>query len=151
MVGPKLRNIAVWGLLVASFVGAAAFHPPPFHEQPVVDAIEARGAFCNDLLAEHPYPEAVARWCPVVVFYFGEEWGHWAMHVLACESAGKPTARNGTHYGLYQQKLKYWPRRSRLAGWEGHEPTNPEANIAVSAWLFNDGRGKSHWSCTANK
>lgn len=110
-----------------------------------------RHPFCLELLAEHPFPPKVARWCALVHQHFGDRWTHWALHTISCESAGDPSAKNprSSASGLFQQLGRYWPRRSERAGWEGASIFDPEANVAVSARLFSEGRGASHWSCKA--
>lgn len=116
---------------------------------------EERGLtlYCRQFLAEHSFRPAVARWCPLVVKHFTGEWTHWALHVMACESRGDPNikSRRSSATGLFQHLARYWPNRAARAGWEGYPRTHAEANIAVSAWLFNDGAGRSHWKCKSSK
>jgi hypothetical protein len=114
---------------------------------------EARIArICED---QHEFPDLVFRWCGLVATYWPEEWVHWVLHTIDCESDGKPEAKNGSHYGLLQHTTRYWDGRALAAGWEGHHPSEPEANIAVSAHLLLSERergrsGTSHWTCKAS-
>jgi hypothetical protein len=101
---------------------------------------------------DHEFPEKVERWRQLIRKYFGADWEHWALHVVQCESNGNPDAKNkrSSASGLFQQLGRYWPTRSRNAGWEGADIFDPEANIAVSAWLLGGRRSHtSHWKCKA--
>lgn len=54
--------------------------------------------------------------------------------------------------GLFQHMPYYWPARAEKAGWAGADIFDPEANIAVSAWLVlrseREGKGSwAHWTC----
>ena len=53
------------------------------------------------------------------------------------------------HGALFQHLGKYWDERSRQAGWYGASIYDPEANIAVAAWLFYTQGGRRHWTCRA--
>jgi len=77
-----------------------------------------------------------------------------ALAVMRCESAGNPLSVNkySAASGLFQHLPYYWPARAVKAGWPGADIFDPEANIAVSAWLVrvteDGGRDAwSHWSC----
>ncbi len=96
------------------------------------------------------FPAAVERWRPLVTEYFPDGWADWALQVISCESHGDPTAlnRRTSARGLMQHLSRYWAGRAAAAGWAGASPYDPEANIAVGAWLLADG-GTSHWSCRA--
>ena len=77
-----------------------------------------------------------------------------ALRVMDCESGGDPNAfnpRSGAS-GLMQHLQRYWDYRSTRAGWAGADIFNPTANIAVAAWLAQDGVDKGlsywhHWQC----
>ena len=92
----------------------------------------------------------VEYWRPLVELYWPLEDVAWAMAIMDCESGGDPYAKNphSSASGLFQQLGRYWPDRAREAGWPGASVFDPEANIAVSAWLYSWG-GKSHWECKA--
>jgi hypothetical protein len=124
------------------------------HIDDIAEVLEQRyEAYCEDFLDDHPFREDVAQWCPLVRKYFGPEWTHWALHIIECESGGS-NIRNrggGSASGLFQHLPRYWDRRAERAGWPGASIWDEEANIAVSAWLLNDGKGRSHWSCKARK
>jgi hypothetical protein len=105
-------------------------------------------AVCFDL---HGFPWTVKRWCPPVVDHFGADWVHAILHLIDCESRGDPDANRNrpgrSHKGLLQQSTRYWPARAARAGIPGGDIYDPDTHLAVSAYLFADGRGKSHWTC----
>ncbi len=80
--------------------------------------------------------------------YFAADQVERALRVMACESGGLPTAKNpgSSASGLFQHLGRYWTARSQRAGWAGASIFDPEANIAVAAWLQRTG-GWSHWEC----
>ena len=88
------------------------------------------------------------RWRPLAERYFGSAWPK-ALCIISFESGGNPNAksRSGTYRGLFQQSNRYWAGRAESAGWGGANIYDPEANIAVSAWLVNNG-GWGHWTIT---
>ncbi len=90
----------------------------------------------------------VDYWLPFVERYWLPEDVSWALTVMDCESEGDPYAKNpnSSASGLFQQLGRFWPERAASAGWAGASVFDPEANIAVSAWLFSWG-GSSHWVC----
>ncbi len=104
----------------------------------------------SDRAAARPR-KGIDRWRPLVSLYFEPRDIDWAMAIIKCESRGDPNARNprSSARGLFQHLARYWPKRSQKAGWEGASIYDPEANIAVAAWLFYEGGGKSHWTCKA--
>lgn len=91
---------------------------------------------------------SVERWRGLVEKYFKPRDVQWAMRVMECESRGDPNAKNphSSASGLFQHLGSYWPERSTKAGWAGADIFDPEANIAVAAWLLDWG-GRSHWVC----
>ena len=122
----------------------------------------------RDMQERHPWywaPRVVARdhptrstwsgnveqWRPLVARYFSPGDVDTAMRVLNCETGGtgNPNSyneRSGAS-GLFQQLPKYWASRSAKAGWAGASIMDPEANVAVSAWLRYFGGGWGHWTC----
>ncbi len=94
------------------------------------------------------YIPEVERWRPLVAENFFPEDVPWAMRVLHCESTGDPDAKNprSTASGLFQHLASLWPKRSVAAGWAGADVFDPEANVAVAAWLYYLD-GPSHWVC----
>lgn len=104
----------------------------------------------------------VERWRPLVTTYFGgygRGWVKWALGVIECESRGDPDAKNpnSTASGLFQHLARYWGptwrgetirggNRAARAGWPGADIFDPEANIAVAAWLL-DVAGPGSWRC----
>lgn len=94
------------------------------------------------------YGGTVEEWSFLISKYFQPGDVPWAMRVMACESGGDPNAKNptSTASGLFQHLASYWDGRSVAAGWGGADIFDPEANVAVAAWLFYTG-GPSHWVC----
>lgn len=96
----------------------------------------------------------VGAWRPLVQRYFPERLVEEALRVMACESDGNPLLVNpySGAAGLFQHLPYYWPSRAANAGWAGADILDPEANIAVSAWLVLEseeaGRDSwAHWTC----
>ena len=86
------------------------------------------------------------QWRTLVSTYFQAGDVDRALGVIACESRGDPSAHNGSSgaSGLFQHMPRYWSERSSAAGWSGASIFDPEANVAVAAWLaYSDGWG--HW------
>ncbi len=98
--------------------------------------------------APRVYAGGVEQWRPLVETYFAADQVARAMRIMACESGGVPTAKNpgSSASGLFQHLGRYWSSRSVAAGWAGASIWDPEANIAVAAWLQRTG-GWSHWVC----
>lgn len=95
---------------------------------------------------------AVERWRPVVAAYFPDDHIDWALRIIECESRGDPLAKNPTSSasGLFQHLARLWDERSANAGWPGADVFDPFANIAVAAWLLDNG-GAGHWVCKASR
>lgn len=93
---------------------------------------------------------SVEQWRPLIEQYFQPADVAWAMQVIACESGGDPNAKNprSSASGLFQHLARLWPDRSVKAGWAGASIWDPEANIAVAAWLVYEGGGKGHWNAS---
>jgi hypothetical protein len=97
----------------------------------------------------------VEPWRPLVEKHFPEHLVEDALSVMYCESFGDPLAINrySAASGLFQHLPYYWPSRAVKAGWAGADIFDPEANIAVSAWLVRvtvevEGREPwAHWTC----
>ncbi len=72
-----------------------------------------------------------------------------ALRIAWCESKYDTEATNPRSgaAGLFQHLPKYWGQRSDAAGWEGASIYDPEANVAVAAWLRDEFGGWSHWTC----
>ena len=101
----------------------------------------------------------VEQWRPLVDEYWGAQ-GYadeveYALMILSAESTGVPSAVNprSNASGLFQHLPKYWEERSRAAGWAGADIFDPEANIAVAAWLraTSPERGWKHWEPTHDR
>jgi hypothetical protein len=106
-----------------------------------------------DTSLHHP---DVERWRPLVEQYwtqygYGDEVDY-ALMVMWGESWGVPTAQHpgSRASGLFQHLPIYWEDRSAAAGWDGASIWDPEANIAVAAWLraTSPAHGWRHWEAT---
>ncbi|MDO8885754.1 transglycosylase SLT domain-containing protein [Candidatus Oleimmundimicrobium sp.] len=89
----------------------------------------------------------VEQWRPLVKKYFLAQHVDDALIVMSGESGGDPNAKNpnSSASGLFQHLARYWPNRSASAGWAGASIFDPEANIAVAAWLSKGGANWNHW------
>jgi peptidoglycan hydrolase CwlO-like protein len=121
--------------------------------QEALAAIEEAAATAN--AAGWTPGSGVEPWRPLVARYFPEHLVEEALAVMRCESLGNPVVVNpySGASGLFQQMPFYWPSRAEAAGWSGASIFDPEANIAVSAWLVmrseeSHAEGAwGHWSC----
>ena len=109
----------------------------------------ANEAATRETMRDREDGDTVGRWRLLVAQYFAPEDVDWAMGRIACESTGDPYAENprSSAAGLFQHLHRYWPERAEAAGWAGAPVWDPEANIAVAAWLFYEGGGPGHWTC----
>jgi hypothetical protein len=131
---------------MASFLARALNLTPPA-ELPAIptDVIEE---LSKPVWPTGPGPEG---WRPLVEKFFRPGDVDRAMRVMACESLGDPNARNPLSgaSGLFQHIPRYWPERSASAGFGGASIFDPEANVAVAAWMIYEypGGGWQHWVC----
>jgi hypothetical protein len=138
-----------------------------------VDDVQQRGGLniqalveWRDMVERHPYyfhppdpaprdiprasnisvPAGVEQWRGLVARYFAQGDVDRALCLMDYESRGDPNATNPRSgaAGLFQHLPKYWAERSSAAGVPGANIYDPEANVAVAAWLRND--GWQHWS-----
>ena len=122
--------------------------------------VDAAYAAAQAALAEaqrkYRWTGSVEQWRPLVEQYFPPERVQEAMRVMACESGGNPNAKNptSTATGLFQFLTGTWAWSSVSAGWSGYSRLDPEANIAVAAWLVDrsvrtnhPGGAWGHWEC----
>ncbi len=122
--------------------------------------VDAAYAAAQAALAEaqrkYRWTGSVEQWRPLVEQYFPAERVQEAMRVMACESGGNPNAKNptSTATGLFQFLTGTWAWSSVSAGWSGYSRLDPEANIAVAAWLVDrsvrtnhPGGAWGHWEC----
>jgi len=107
-------------------------------------------------LEKYRWTGDIEQWRPFVEKYFPAELVQEAMRVMACESGGNPNAENdhSTATGLFQFLDGTWAWMSVPAGWGGESRFNPEANIAVAAYLVDysirtghPGGAWGHWEC----
>lgn len=97
------------------------------------------------------------RWRPLVAKYFPADVVDDALWVMWCESRGDPEARafpRSSAVGLYQFIDSTWRTIAPRAGVADAVRTDPEANIAAAAWLWELSGGTRHpsgawgpWSC----
>ncbi len=86
----------------------------------------------------------------VHAYFLKEDW-EWAFAVAECESSAKPTdtynyAVSSAHAkGAFQHLQRYWNIRRHLAGMDGWDIFDLEANVAVASWLFYTS-GPQHWN-----
>lgn len=83
--------------------------------------------------------------------YFRPEDVNKAIRIAWCESSFNPYSVNPQTQasGLFQHLPRYWAERSAEAGFPGADIFDPDANVAVAAWLVYEGGGWSHWTCRA--
>ena len=87
----------------------------------------------------------------LIDIYFSPQDRSWARQVAFCESSGQTHHTQSTvvssalAIGWFQHLAKYWIERSEAAGWVDADPFDPEANVAVAAWLFYTS-GEHHWN-----
>jgi hypothetical protein len=75
-----------------------------------------------------------------------------AIRIAWCESSFNPQNVNPVTGagGLFQHAPDTWVARSTAAGYAGADILDPEANVAVAAWmLYELPGGWSHWQCQA--
>jgi len=89
----------------------------------------------------------IEQWRDLVTTYFAPQDVETALCLISYESGGNPDAKNprSSASGLFQHLGKYWSERSVSAGWAGASIFDPEANVAVAAWLKGWG-GWQHWT-----
>lgn len=99
---------------------------------------------------------SVEQWRSLVEKYFPEDRVEEALRVMACESRGNPNAKNpaSTATGLFQFLDRTWAWMSVMSGWNGYSRLDPEANVAVAAYLMkfsirsgHPGGAWGHWEC----
>jgi len=91
---------------------------------------------------------SVERWRGLVDRYFtGVGESERALGTIRCESLGDPDMVTPPYAasGLFQHLAGYWDERAAAAGWAGASIFDPEANIAVAAWLVHTD-GWQHWN-----
>jgi hypothetical protein len=115
----------------------------------LADLLIVNGPY-DDITSEFTW--TVDRWRPIVEMYFPEDWVDWGLRVIECESHGDPEAKNptSTASGLFQHLGSLWDGRTAAAGWDGADIFDPIANIAMAAWLLDNG-GPNHWVCKARR
>jgi hypothetical protein len=75
-----------------------------------------------------------------------------AIRIAWCESSFNPENVNPVTgaSGLFQHAPDTWAAHSSAAGYPGADILDPEANVAVAAWmLYELPGGWSHWKCQA--
>lgn len=85
----------------------------------------------------------------LVTQYFKPDDVNKAVRIAWCESRFDPNfedLRTGG-LGLFNHLPRYWDERAAKAGFEGADPTDPEASTAAAAWEVYNGAGWSIFSC----
>lgn len=86
----------------------------------------------------------------IVARHFREADVNRAIRVAWCSSSFNPTAINPATgaSGLFQHLPDHWAERSTAAGVPETSMFDPDANVAVAAWMLYDlPGGWSHWDC----
>jgi hypothetical protein len=134
---------------VASFLARGLGLEQP-SELPAIPA-DVIDSFLETAGVAWPTGPGAEGWRPLVAEYFEADDVDRAVRIMSCESKGDPGAHNGSSgaSGLFQHMPAYWHERSSMAGWGGASIFDPEANVAVAAWLVYDyaGGGWHHWVC----
>ncbi len=114
--------------------------PPP---APEIPRANARGA-----AVVTSGPDAPAWVADLVSIHFAAADVPWALRTVGCETGWTwdPNATNPSSgaAGLFQHLPKYWASRSAAAGYAGASIYDPNANVAVAAWLYYR-EGPRHW------
>lgn len=135
---------------MATFLARALSLSPP-ETMPVIppDVVDAYEEESGDPI--WPIGSGAEGWRPLVELFFDADDVDRAIGIMACESKGDPRARNpySGASGLFQHMPGYWAERSADAGYPGASIFDPEANVAVAAWLVYDyaAGGWHHWVC----
>lgn len=118
---------------------------PPRRGSVCVDGFDADERVAAVLRSQPTTPEG---WRPIVELYFEPRHVSRALRVMRCESGGDPLAKNptSTASGLFQHLASQWATRAERAGWGHADVFDPQANIAVAAWLVYEGGGWGHWN-----
>lgn len=119
-----------------------AVEPQPYTPSPVEGTVPSVASTTTTTAPPRSieWRPSVERWRGLVAAYFQPADVEHALAIIRCESVGDPDATNpssGTA-GLFQHRPRYWPERSSRAGWTGADIYDPEANVAVAAWLVYD-------------
>jgi len=98
--------------------------------------------------ASAPLPPASVR--SLVEAYFAPQDVELAMVVAFCESRydANATNRSSGAAGLFQHLPKFWADRTARAGWAGADIYDPQANVALAAWLVYSNGGWKHWNAS---
>lgn len=128
-----------------------------FHNLEAADeAYRQAQATLKEAQDKYRWTGSVEQWRSLVAKYFPEDRVEEALRVMACESRGNPNAKNpaSTATGLFQFLDRTWAWMSVLSGWSGYSRLDPEANVAVAAYLMNfsvrtghPGGAWGHWEC----
>lgn len=124
----------------------ATEQPLPPLEEPPPEEPQQGGFDSSKVDWQHQGAEA---WRPLIAKYFKAKDVDWAVKIVKCESGGDPRNFYYGASGLFQHMQQFWAERSKKAGWEGADIFDPEANVAVAAWLLEDA-GPNSWSCNSH-
>lgn len=132
--------------LFAEWADMAERHPGYFNP---TDEVAPSGPVATSRAPDATRPpggSAIERWRGIVAEYFAADRVDRALCLIRYESGGNPSAYNSGSgaSGLFQHLPKYWAERSSNAGWAGANIFDPEANVAVAAWLAR--QSWRHWN-----
>lgn len=136
----QMGDTAAWDAWVYDQVAAAGMAELADVEEPSVERGSIR-VVPAAALTEPAMRELLGRWFP-------PDQIETALRVSWCESRWVPSATNPASKaaGLFQHMPAYWESRSEAALGHVGDPHDPEANVAVAAWLWATG-GWGHWQC----
>ena len=159
--GYRWAALLVWAIMASTAVaGFAAFSAAGTPHPTTGPLGRAAGSLAGSIFrapgslapTRAQLPLVASRWTSAVQEHFSEPDVDRALTVVFCESSGDPDAINGSSRasGLFQHLPEFWEERSSRAGVGGISITDPDANIAVAAWLVYEGGGWRHWSPSAH-
>lgn len=120
------------------------------------EAYRVAQADLKETQAKYRWTGSVEQWRWLVEKYFPADRVDEALRVMACESRGNPNAKNSSSSatGLFQFLDRTWAWMSVMSGWGGYSRLDPEANVAVAAYLVDfsirsghPGGAWGHWEC----
>lgn len=167
-VGPQIaagigHNAGAVSALTFLYLAEEPLPPAPDPDSGLTQALEIRRYLAPATTAPGPQTTASGTYVrskylsesqvrELVARYFHPEDVNRALRIAWCESSFNPNNINPTSGagGLFQHLPRFWGERSAAAGFPGADILDPEANVAVAAWLLYEFPGGwSHWTCNA--
>jgi hypothetical protein len=131
--------------------GSAALTEPAAQQDAATTSVAPSTTASNGVVDRSRFfDEAQIR--SLVETFFNPEDVSRAIRIAWCESSFNPENVNPVTgaSGLFQHAPDTWAARSSAAGYPGADILDPEANVAVAAWmLYELPGGWSHWQCQA--